>query len=297
MDRTNLKIYLQRALELETSKFELEQTLRRLQSKKYTPKILKEDTSTIVTDVSVGFYVVIGAVLGFALAWLIGSNLPESANANALLLLGFVGAGVGLYIGGSAEKNDVDRKAEVRELNNQKIKTRNAINVLDARKKNRMIETSASKINTALSKVKIDLTSLYAQNVIYPKYRNFVAIATIFEYVDSGRCHQLDGADGAYNIFEMETRLDKIITKIDVVISKLEQIIDNQYYLYSAVKGLNRRVDNVTKSIIANTEKLDEVAVNTAVTAYVAQVIERNQYYGRSYRDGISYSDRLNIPR
>jgi hypothetical protein len=120
----------------------------------------------------------------------------------------------------------------------------------------------------------------------------------MYEYIDSGRCNSLEGADGAYNIFELEVRLDRIITKIDVVINQLEQIRANQYYLYTAIKEIQPHINQVSNAIIENTNKLNEVAVNTAVTAYTTQVIERNQYYGRNWNDHRgAYNDRINMPR
>lgn len=110
----------------------------------------------------------------------------------------------------------------------------------------------------------------------------YTTIASLSEYIDTKQCDTLEGPDGAYSKYEMLTRLEKIDTKLDGVIIYLNQIKENQFYLYSA--------------IIENTNKLDKITANTAVTAYTVQVIERNQYYGRSVKDGILYDDRLNMP-
>ena len=134
--------------------------------------------------------------------------------------------------------------------------------------------------------------SLYSCGVIYEKYRNPVALASFLDYLASGRCTTLTGADGAYNIFENEIRLDCIVTKLDVVIKKLDQIIDNQYALYSVMSEMKsslqsldrtskemadsvKAIEGYQKTIAGNTSVIAEntavIAHNTAVTALYAK--------------------------
>lgn len=40
--------------------------------------------------------------------------------------------------------------------------------------------------------------------VIYPKYLTLPAVTTIYEYLESGRCDSLAGANGSYNLYESE---------------------------------------------------------------------------------------------
>ena len=47
-------------------------------------------------------------------------------------------------------------------------------------------------------------SDLYSCNVIFSKYRTLPAIASILEYLESGRCEALSGPDGAYNLYESE---------------------------------------------------------------------------------------------
>ena len=53
--------------------------------------------------------------------------------------------------------------------------------------------------NSMLESLELALQKHYEQNVIFPKYRNLVAITTINEYLMSGRCYELEGPNGAYN--------------------------------------------------------------------------------------------------
>ena len=68
-------------------------------------------------------------------------------------------------------------------------------------------------------------------------------VSSIYEYLCAGRCTTLEGHEGAYNILELEIRLDRIITQLDRVIENLEAIRANQYTLYSCLKESNRKMD------------------------------------------------------
>lgn len=93
------------------------------------------------------------------------------------------------------------------------------------------------------------LESLYAENIIYPKYRNMVAVTTIYEYLESGRCSQLDGPDGAYNLYEMELRQNVIIGQLSSIASNLERIKERQFALYNEVNEANQRANTLLTNI------------------------------------------------
>lgn len=134
--------------------------------------------------------------------------------------------------------------------------------------------------NEALLSLQKALHELYAQNVVYPKYRNIVAITTISEYLMSGRCSALEGSEGAYNLFESEIRQNIVINQLSVIIDNLEQIRNNQFMLYQELAKANSTIDSILHEIKA-------VNKNTKLTAYFAGVtalIEATPkvYIGRS---------------
>lgn len=127
---------------------------------------------------------------------------------------------------------------------------------------------------------------LYAYDIVFDKYRNPVALSSFYEYLMSGRCSALEGADGAYNIYESEIRANRVIAQLDAVVSSLEDIKHNQYMMYqemcrtnSLLENLNSTMDQALTSIQgieANTTKIAEnsavIAHNSAVTAYYSKV-------------------------
>lgn len=120
------------------------------------------------------------------------------------------------------------------------------------------------------------LKKLYALDVLYPKYRHMVAVVTILEYFESGRCNKLKGSHGAYDTYAYEEKQNIIIGKLDNVIQLLNDIRENQYMLYDAIQSANA----TARQICAQSEKIVEsngkIAENTALMAYNTSVIRRN---------------------
>lgn len=95
------------------------------------------------------------------------------------------------------------------------------------------------------------LQEAYDKGLLYGKYRNFVAVCSICEYLESGRCSELGGPDGAYNLFEQEIRANMVITQLGSILSKLDRIQANQAMLYDAISTGNR----LTSQLIEQTNE------------------------------------------
>lgn len=120
------------------------------------------------------------------------------------------------------------------------------------------------------------LSKIYSEGVIHPKYRNFVAVAQIYEYIDTGRCTELEGPDGAYNLFEHELRLNTIITKLDDIIWQLDRLNNTMNMLVSAIHATNNILSGISSA-------LDRIEANTALTAYNTQCVAYNTGLGYRY--------------
>lgn len=124
---------------------------------------------------------------------------------------------------------------------------------------------------------------MYNLDFIFPKYRNFAAMTQIAEYFLSGRCDRLDGPNGAYNLYESELKMNMIFDKLNVVVNNLEQIRRNQYMLYEEISESNKIAEQLLGSINYACDRLSDISVNTAVTAYNTKVIQRNTEMARCY--------------
>ena len=120
------------------------------------------------------------------------------------------------------------------------------------------------------------LEKLYDKNIIYPKYCTLPALTSIYEYFMTGRCTELTGAHGAYNLYEDEVRKDMIINRLDTVIENMEQIRYNQYTLYQQVKSIKENSDAMVSELQQIKGYSIAIAELTALNAYYAARTERN---------------------
>ena len=113
-----------------------------------------------------------------------------------------------------------------------------------------------------------------------------MALTTISEYLATGRCSELTGPNGAYNLYESEIRANRVIAQLDKVIDSLEQIKENQYKTYSLLKEVGDNISDISKKMSSavaalnniqdHTKSIKEnsamIAYNTAKTAYYAKI-------------------------
>lgn len=120
------------------------------------------------------------------------------------------------------------------------------------------------------------LNKLYSLGYIYPKYRNLPALTSIYEYYMTGRCEELTGPHGAYNIYEDEMRKDTVISQLNTVIENLEQIKHNQYMLYEQVCSIQQNTAAIRSELAQIKGYTIQIAQLSALNAYYAARTERN---------------------
>ena len=143
---------------------------------------------------------------------------------------------------------DEEHKKEVLKYNQKHDEAKLKFNT---RKKIAIEQLNTIKKNNSkiLEESKKLLSYLYSQNIIFPKYRDIVPISSFYEYVLSGRCDKLEGADGAYNIYENELRQNLIITNLGEINSNLNGIRNNQYTLYEAISSSKELLNDIKYEI------------------------------------------------
>lgn len=120
------------------------------------------------------------------------------------------------------------------------------------------------------------LKKLYGLNVIHPKYQNMIAVTTMLEYLESGRCLSLTGPHGAYDTYSYEEKKNIIIGRLDTVISMLDEIRQTQRALYDAIQESNAIAADICGQAQRIAEANRNIADNTALIAYNTSVIRQN---------------------
>ena len=118
------------------------------------------------------------------------------------------------------------------------------------------------------------LQEYYSKNILYGAYQNITAVCSIYEYLKSGKCSQLQGHEGAYVLYDHERRLDRIVEGLDRISVQLEQIKHNQFMMYSAFQEANRTLTHIENELNEqvrlqkfNAAQNSIIAYNTAVAA------------------------------
>ena len=83
------------------------------------------------------------------------------------------------------------------------------------------------------------LEALYAEDVIFPKYRHLLPMCSLWEYIQSGRCDKLEGPDGAYALLETEIQQKKIVADLGDLDWKEARIM--QYGAYNAFQEIKEQ--------------------------------------------------------
>lgn len=305
MSKKNLEEYLGIVYDMEKSVYSQERLIERLKDKveklgivKYEKPGYLKKSNVILTVLILIIAIVLGFVLGFwtfnyiksddegFVKWIIvfgGIIFSFSFLCNGIY-------GIGRFL---FDISDANRKY-IAETNR----------ITPELKQKAILQTQIIALQEELNESKRTLNNIYSVNIIHPKYRGLIPVSSFYEYFTTGICEQLGGADGAYNKYDIESRLDKIITQLDIVISKLDQIKSNQFMLYSAIKDVQNSnqklydsIENMSNTLNFNMDKIKElqkqdakrinaVLNNSEVMAYNLERTRREVEY-RNYVESI----------
>lgn len=115
------------------------------------------------------------------------------------------------------------------------------------------------------------LAEFYAEDVLPEKYRNFSAVATMYEYLHTGRCTIIRGHGGIFDTYEYDRKLGLIIENLVSINAKLDQIAANQRMLYDELREANRTLSGISSSLSSIEKSSAEIASNSAISAAADQ--------------------------
>ncbi len=156
------------------------------------------------------------------------------------------------------------------------------------------------------------LREMYTTCNIYSKYQNLAAICSFYDYIAAGICTRLEGNDGAYNKYDIEMRMDRMLTKLDVIVDNLEIIRDNQNKLYSELCNVSRKINQLQSSLNRIENQLQQIILDVSAiyeqgsrqnvqlsmlreqTEKILETSELNKYLNECNQRELHYMNRMN---
>lgn len=127
------------------------------------------------------------------------------------------------------------------------------------------------EIHKALMAAKEGLRKIYAVNALPEKYQNIVAVATMCEYLETGRCNTIQGHGGIYDTYETERIQMAQLWQLMQINQRLEGIEASQRYICQEITRANGMLSNIQSSLGRIEKTNEQIAQNTAITAAAAQ--------------------------
>lgn len=154
-----------------------------------------------------------------------------------------------------------------------------------------VVRKDAALLNERRSKARENLERFYSLDIVKPKYRNLLCIATFLEYLENERCYALTGHEGCYNLFEEEKQRGIIIARLNDISEQLNEIRKNQERAAEALEQINSNVSFLCENVAENGRKIDVMAQDQRTTAYYAEQAANDQ---RALNEYIMMRDWLN---
>lgn len=243
----------------------------------------------------------IGIISGF----LIYKYSPLGVDSNFIgsyvcgIILGGLIVAILSISGDKAEHEAELKKYEEATKNYEKQMALEDHRVLEEEKEKYFLNQELLKLKASMAQSHTVLQKLYDMNIIFPKYRGFILVSSIYEYLYSGRCTTLEGHEGAYNILENEMRLNNIIMRLDHISAQLNQIKDNQFMIYSAIQESNHTLSKIlesNKQISGGIRRLEVQGdeLNERVAA-LQRTSEFNLYFTALNQKELSYMNQMRL--
>ncbi len=203
-----------------------------------------------------------------AIADIFTAEVPDIPILQILAIGTIIGAIVGALIGLVENVSyDSTRKARIKAVDEIDRKVDQCY--LMERNLSNQIEICKNKYNETSN----ILNDYYNIGILYPKYWGLVPVSTIYEYLISGRCSSLTGHEGAYNLYELELRMNIIIGKLDEIIERLNDIDVHQKLLADTIRRGNSQIRSIANSI---DNSLDRIENNTAISTFYNNITATN---------------------
>lgn len=309
MESTQLRAYLEQIVTLETQYQAANQAYLVCTSKIAglgQPRLLQEPQEPAAEGGGFCFGLLTG-IIGFsvcAVVWLILEGLRNYSGDNLLLGLismlsplltplplvagliwmgFFLTAGVKFSLEASKQNKEGKRNYEQALQRYRLQKSQDDVRLAAEKKILPDLKQNAEMLRERAQKSKEILEQYYGLNIIAPKYRSLICVATFLEYLENERCCKLTGHEGCYNLFESELRQGTIIAQLSNISQQLDQIRENQERAADALECIQHTCRHLTEGIQNLSGTMDMVLENQRVQAYCAEQTARDQRFLNDY--------------
>lgn len=167
----------------------------------------------------------------------------------------------------SSKEASLERQKSILEAQESEADNDWAVNVIEES----VLNEKQEEIHTQLKIAQSNLHQIYSHNVLPAKYRNLNAVATLFEYLNTGRCNTIQGHGGIYDTYETERVQLAQLEQLVRMNRTLVRIEDNQRQICHEIRQANQTLSGI-KSHLSEIEKTNaEIAHNTAISAAANQ--------------------------
>lgn len=222
-----------------------------------------------------GFFKKIGSMFIGAIVFAIYAGI---AGAIAGIIYGFIK---------KTNRDDYIEKMYQNDLNDREIALKADERRVKAEQRQIVLLQKQKKVlENRLSTSNSLLRDFYETVGIDENYRHPIAIGYMYEFMKLGISTHLEGADGLYYLVRKELRMDQIQATLNDISSKLDVLLDTQSQLYCELKALQQKSDIMIQKVtqaaadsVRNSELLEGVLENTAITAYNTERISREAQF------------------
>lgn len=276
----NTKKYLEIVLDLERNIYIQEQTLKQINSKynalAVPQKFNMPQKGYIIFDHTLeGVLGTIAMIITFVV--IIITGIPTLDVIIKGGIFGFLAAMVVFFtiyfirymVKRTSVNNDYNR--ELQKYNQTVANDKMRVNNENRQKE--LISIEYQKLYVKYKETKSRLQELYNYGILDEKYWGLVPVSSIYEYYRTGRTRSLSfdpstGDTGAYNIFESEKRLDKIIANTEIIIKKLDTFIEVQRRTNATISKLVASTENLSQKVLKNNDQIQRLVDNSEISIY-----------------------------
>ena len=169
-------------------------------------------------------------------------------------------------------------------LINQQSQSKSEFNQLLIMEKN--ILSDQNEIETQYNKAQAVLNEIYAQEDWPEKYRGFVPVGTMLEYLQMKRCTYITGHGGMIDTYELDLRHKQILGTLNEIrqislqsLAVQQQMLQYQHLILNELESINHHVAQIERDVQKNIEINEDIRKNQEIQTTATQQSARYQEY------------------